>query len=246
MMSEDRLDLPPSHAVSIIRAAQCTPVPWRNGGGFTLEIATWPEGASLDTFLWRVSVATIDTPGPFSHFRGVDRSLTLIDGDTMVLQETLSAHVDAAPPLPTHEGTSAPADDGTAAERRVFETRDHALTLWDSLRFPGEADLISRLPSGPTRDFNLMWRRGSCKAEVDVIQGTDHRAVLPGSTLFYCARGGYHVDDVLLAPGDTYVMQAAQVQSLTLAPSGNDAALVCAHIAVSMLGDDTPSERGLE
>lgn len=229
MMVKDRLDLQPSRSASIIRAAQCTPVRWRNGGGFTLEIATWPEHASLETFLWRVSVATIDAPGPFSRFPGIDRSLTLIDGAGMVLHET------AWSPTAAVAGATA-----------TFDTRAHPLTLWDTLPFSGEVDVTSSLPDGPTRDFNLMWRRGSCQGVVDVLHGADQRTVAPGSTVFYCARGGFQVDDIALEPGDTYVTHTTQGHTLSLAPRASDAALVCAHIAMSTCGNSSVRERGIE
>lgn len=55
--------------------------PWKNGGGSTREIACWPPGAGFDDFLWRVSIASIAASGPFSRFAGVDRVITLLDGD---------------------------------------------------------------------------------------------------------------------------------------------------------------------
>lgn len=53
--------------------------PWRNGGGETREIACWPAGAP--DFDWRASIATIAQDGPFSAFDGIDRSITLLEGD---------------------------------------------------------------------------------------------------------------------------------------------------------------------
>lgn len=60
--------------------------PWKNGGGSTREILSWPPGAGIDAFDWRVSVATIAAPGPFSAFEGVERSITLLSGDGVQLQ----------------------------------------------------------------------------------------------------------------------------------------------------------------
>ncbi|MGO2368091.1 MAG: HutD/Ves family protein [Serratia sp. (in: enterobacteria)] len=53
--------------------------PWRNGGGETREIACWPAGSQ--DFNWRASIATIAQDGPFSAFTGIDRSITLLEGD---------------------------------------------------------------------------------------------------------------------------------------------------------------------
>jgi environmental stress-induced protein Ves len=55
-------------------------MPWKNGGGETLEIVSHPADAGMDAFAWRVSVADIAQDGPFSQFPGVDRTLVLMTG----------------------------------------------------------------------------------------------------------------------------------------------------------------------
>ncbi|HEY0489790.1 MAG TPA: HutD family protein [Telluria sp.] len=64
----------------LIPYASLEPSPWKNGGGSTTEIAVFPSGASFDEFEWRISLATIAHDGPFSVFRGIDRTLALVDG----------------------------------------------------------------------------------------------------------------------------------------------------------------------
>lgn len=64
--------------------------PWRNGGGETREIASWPVGTQ--DFDWRASIATIAQDGPFSVFNGIDRSITLLEGDGVHLFSV--GHVD--------------------------------------------------------------------------------------------------------------------------------------------------------
>ena len=63
--------------------------PWKNGGGSTRELACWPPATAaaggMDSFGWRVSVATIAAPGPFSAFAGVDRQIMLLGGDGVQL-----------------------------------------------------------------------------------------------------------------------------------------------------------------
>ena len=61
-------------------------MPWKDGGGSTTEIAIEPAGASLsDSFLWRVSSARVEASGPFSHFPGRARLLTLLEGSGLIL-----------------------------------------------------------------------------------------------------------------------------------------------------------------
>lgn len=64
----------------VVRREDHRVVPWKNGRGFTREIALSPPGASVADFDWRISVARIDEDGPFSSFPGVDRTLVLLDG----------------------------------------------------------------------------------------------------------------------------------------------------------------------
>lgn len=64
----------------LIPYASLEPAPWKNGGGSTTEIAVFPPGAAFDEFDWRISLATIAHDGPFSIFRGIDRTLALVDG----------------------------------------------------------------------------------------------------------------------------------------------------------------------
>jgi len=61
-------------------------MPWKNGGGETREIAASPAGATLDNMDWRVSLATVATDGPFSLFKGIQRTLCVIHGAGIQLQ----------------------------------------------------------------------------------------------------------------------------------------------------------------
>lgn len=69
----------------ILRADQHKRMPWKNGGGETVEIAVFPEGAGLDDFDWRVSMARVDGDGPFSCFPSIDRTLAILEGAGIVL-----------------------------------------------------------------------------------------------------------------------------------------------------------------
>ena len=96
----------------IIPASAYRRMPWKNGGGETIEIAVSPEGASLDDFDWRLSMARVEAPGPFSSFAGVDRTLALLDGHALVLRlDDRTVTVTAA-----SEPLSFPADVPTLAE----------------------------------------------------------------------------------------------------------------------------------
>ncbi len=62
----------------VLRETEYVTVPWKNGGGLTREILKVPAGAAA--FDWRLSLATIESAGPFSAFDGCERTLVLVSG----------------------------------------------------------------------------------------------------------------------------------------------------------------------
>lgn len=113
--------------------------PWKNGGGSTREIVSWPPGAGIEAFDWRVSIATIAAGGPFSVFAGVDRTIMLLEGDGVRLQ---------------------------AAEAGLDHRLDTPLLPF---AFSGDVALDCTLLGGASNDFNVMSRRARCEAEVRVL-----------------------------------------------------------------------------
>jgi environmental stress-induced protein Ves len=71
-------------ALQIIRKSSFTALAWKNGGGMTHEAIRVP--AAGDAFLWRVSVAYIDSSGPFSDFAGYRRNMVLLRGPGLKLK----------------------------------------------------------------------------------------------------------------------------------------------------------------
>lgn len=63
---------------------------WRNGGGETREIISWPPGQA--DFDWRASIATVAQDGPFSAFPGIARSITLLSGEGMQLTDGIGVN----------------------------------------------------------------------------------------------------------------------------------------------------------
>ncbi|HEX8776530.1 MAG TPA: HutD family protein [Rhodanobacter sp.] len=159
--------------MSILRLADCPPKPWKNGLGRTRELAIHPSGAGMDDFLWRVSVAEVESAAPFSAFPGIDRVIALLDGDgfTMAL------------------------DDG----------RVHALTTPGApFAFPGELGVQVVLAGGPSRDFNLMLRRGGARGGIEVWRTAGARQVDAAVVLVHCARGRIDTGDGALHAGDAW------------------------------------------
>lgn len=120
--------------------------PWKNGGGTTREIVCSPAGADMDGFDWRVSIATIDRPGPFSAFAGIDRVIMLLEG----------------------AGVRLHSQDGRIDHRLDLPHVPFA--------FAGDATLDCDLLGGTSTDFNLMTRRGRVSADLRLLRERDHIA----------------------------------------------------------------------
>jgi hypothetical protein len=95
--------------VTVLRPADYRRMRWKNGGGWTTEIAAHPAGA--DEFAWRVSVAEVEVDGDFSRFPGVDRSILVLAGAGMTLA------VDGAPEALLRAGGEALAFPGDVPAR---------------------------------------------------------------------------------------------------------------------------------
>lgn len=152
-------------ALTRFALAAIAPTPWKNGGGATREIAAWPPGAGMDTFDWRISVADIAADGPFSAFPGIDRQIVLIDGAGVHLQ----------------------AHDDSFCHKLV--------RIGEPYAFSGDTAIHAALVDGPTRDFNVMTRRGRCRANVTLMR-QPFTAVPDGATVLVLAlRGEWDISD---------------------------------------------------
>lgn len=122
----------------LVRSSDVPAQPWRNGGGATRELLAWPSAADWQV---RVSVADIESDGPFSSFPGVERWFTVL------------------------QGTGVELDIGSNNDSEI-----RRLHRGDApLRFDGAAATHCRLLDSATRDLNLMLRDalGSMQIAID-------------------------------------------------------------------------------
>ena len=71
--------------IKVIDKTMFRQMPWANGGGVTTELFVQKDESS-GRILWRLSMAGVDTDGPFSHFAGYDRILVLLEGQGLRLR----------------------------------------------------------------------------------------------------------------------------------------------------------------
>lgn len=131
------MNAPAPTTVNLVRLADATAQPWRNGGGLTRELLTWqrPDLPSSQGWSVRVSVADIARDGPFSAYPGVTRAFTVLEGEGVTL------------------------DWGDARSRRLGPADD-------PLHFDGADAPGCQLSGGPTRDLNLMTRSADGQARM--------------------------------------------------------------------------------
>jgi len=78
--------------IQILTAQHYKKMPWKNGLGFTLEVAR-SHGEGLDDFDWRISIADVKTAGSFSYFSKKQRVLGVLEGAGLALKIDQNAPV---------------------------------------------------------------------------------------------------------------------------------------------------------
>jgi len=133
----------------LLKAADYRRKPWKNGGGETVEIAVFPQKATVADFDWRVSMATVASDGPFSSFPGIDRTLSILEGDGLALD------VEGRPPIvltasdtplafPADAATSATLLGGSITDLNVMTRRGAFAHSVRKRRIAGAQPLESR------------------------------------------------------------------------------------------------------
>lgn len=180
-----------SAPIQILYARDRVISPWKNGGGTTSEVASFPPGATLDTFQWRVSIARVERGGPFSIFPGIDRTIALLDGRmTLTIEGKGLVELSAeSQPLefPGDTATSAevgePVTDLNVMTRRgKFGARMTRRNLDNTLLFkPGVLTLAFPLSSVTLSGVGALTKGDALLAPI----GADRSVAISSPTTFY-------------------------------------------------------------
>jgi environmental stress-induced protein Ves len=115
-------------------------IPWDNGKGKRRELALQPmDGSPSSGFAWRMGVAYVTADAPFSPMSGVDRWITLVDGD------------------------------GFDMESSDFGTPYRLSKPLSPFGFRGESPITAKVLGSETQVFNVMVRRGVFNAQVEKL-----------------------------------------------------------------------------
>ena len=183
--------------MKLIRASEYRVMPWKNGGGTTMEIVVSPNDAGLSgaPFDWRVSIADVAGDGPFSTFPGYDRHIMVIAGNGMMLDAEEAGRIDLTRTL-------------------------------TPVAFAGEWSVNGRLLAGPVRDFNLMLRRERCSGSLTVRRLDGRVALYAQGKVLLChlLEGEASIAGHILAATDSLLIEN---ENLTLTPLSELLLAVC-------------------
>jgi environmental stress-induced protein Ves len=172
-------------------------MPWKNGGGSTLELLQdpAPEGG----FNWRLSLADVAAPGPFSTFEGIDRQIMLVSGNGMVL-----SFGGEAPPAVISK-----------------PLRPHG--------FKGEWATDCRLIDGVIQDFNVMVRRNWGAAAVngfDLVKDQRLTLAVAPLTILHLLSGAMECDGCNLQDSHTLRLDSDSTELASLTTLSPKARLI--------------------
>lgn len=185
--------------IKIIPPNQFKKLPWKNGKGFTTELAISPKG-TVDKFDWRISIATVTEDGAFSNFAGILRNLVLIEGNGLKLEHSQTGK----------ESTS-----------------DYLEQLLDFATFDGGSLTVSTLYDGAIKDLNIMADINKYQVEVQTYQENQRVSIPEADLCFaYSLQDGLEILDekrdsqtvvkgsllqITSPPANQYVIQGRQL-----------------------------------
>jgi uncharacterized protein len=147
-------------SIVFLDPARYTRVPWKNGGGVSVTIASERvPGTAPDDWsgvIWQLGRTAIVVPGPFSDLSGYERLQTVTAGTGLVLQ-TPEGEIDL---------------------RRPFTVA----------RYDGGTPITSQLDNGPVSVVNLIGRRDRVRIDMHVL-GAGERCEAPAGAILYCPPG---------------------------------------------------------
>ncbi len=179
-----------------LKTADYRAMRWANGLGVTTELARVPQEG--ERYRWRISIATVDSDGPFSAFPGYDRVITMLKGDGMELSfGEHHAPVRIARPL-------------------------------EPFSFSGDWKTDCRLLGGVVTDFNVISDRSAGRSDVTILRSAGIARYCPlrgGAQLLYVAEGTIicRIDDreMVVASGESLLRHRGDAElSAEVGPGG--------------------------
>lgn len=178
---------------------------WKNGLGWTDQIAIHPPGADLrkGDFAWRVSTAQIAQNSPFSPFPAHDRLLVVLEGQGV----RLSHEYEPGEPMDVVE-----------------------LEPGNPYEFPGDVPTRCELLGGPVRDLSVFFRKGEWQVEAECMDLREAYEWTPqaATELMVVFEGSVRADGVEAGNGGTLKRENSE-RSVTVETEGALIVLIRLH-----------------
>jgi environmental stress-induced protein Ves len=193
----------------IVRSADFTALPWKNGLGVSRVIAADPPDAGYDKVEWQVGTTDIGIDCPFSSLPGMDRQFMLLNGAGVELH-----CIDVVAGVDVRHAVDKP-----------FVPVD----------FRGDWQTTCRLLGEPVQVFNVMTRRGRASARIAQMRWTGALFLeqKPGeSVVAVLLAGAAQVtgDAAPLMPMESVVLNAPQGELREVITSGGPARLAIVRV----------------
>ncbi len=201
---------------AILRHAERSATPWKDGGGTTAEIARFPSGAGFDDLYWRVSTAVVGGSGPFSRFAGIERCIVVLGEEGLLLDVGGVEHrVDPLRPFvfPGDVATSARLLSGPVRDLNVMTRRGVVVAEVEVLGIGGGSRI--ELAVGPRGDLLVVAVCGRPSVTAATPAGTGPAGTGPAGTgPLPLAAGPDQRDPIELGPLDAFHCQHRGAVSL--------------------------------
>ena len=189
----------------LLRSTDYRRTRWKNDGGWTTELAVYPSETNFD---WRISIADIETNGPFSTFNGYDRAIALLEGIGMELRFDNAESVRLERRLHFTRFAGEWKTDGVLISGKV---RDFNV-IWK--RDAIEATVLHRPLVGPMVFFrDATWFIYLADGTAEAKCGADRCVLEAGSSLLLQPPGGERV--VLNGGGDVVLVKLSSTTDTT-------------------------------
>jgi environmental stress-induced protein Ves len=146
-------------------------MPWKNGGGTTVQFAIYPEDATLSNFVWRFSSAEMQASNDFSSFTGYSRILVQIQGESNPISLIHNNNCDDCIQLEMYEPYVFSGDDQTKCILNGNEL---------------------------VRDVSIITKREECRAEAYCIKSNNEIHLKGDVTFLLCMKGSFRTPFAVL------------------------------------------------
>ena len=194
----------------ILRTADFTKLPWKNGLGISHVIASEPRAAGYDDLNWQIGTTEFGFDCPFSSLPGMDRQFTLLSGGGVELH-----CIDVVTGVDVRHKVDRP---------------------FVPVEFRGDWQTTCRMLGEPVGVFNVMTRHGKATAKITIPRwtGSLYCEQRPGETLVAVLLAGIarvSGEAAALAVHEAVMLEAAAGEHCEILAGGGEARMAVVRLS---------------